>query len=70
MFRPVAGIVFISLIALLPVQAGQMPIGVFNLLKVGMWEAKVLVRAGRPDVDADIGLATLEHEALILDPQD
>ena len=51
------------------VYAGQMAVGTFNLLRVGMSEAEVLARAGLPDLDTSIGLQSVETERLIFDAE-
>jgi len=42
--------------------AGQMDIATFNLLRPGMSEAEVLVRAGPPDLDTSVAVESVERE--------
>ena len=66
----VLGVACITFLTPMPAQAGQIPVSVFNSLRVGMSEAQVLARAGPPDVATGIGADIYETETLIVDPQD
>ena len=53
-----------------PAPAAQMDLSTFNLLRMGMTESEVLVRAGLPDLDTSIALESLETESVVTDVAD